>query len=87
MGLDTVELILAVEREFQIEIANEVASQIATVGDLHECVLRELARQRAITADRTQTFEKVRGIICDQLGIDPRHVRPEAHIVFDLGAD
>lgn len=32
-SLDTVELIMAFEEEFEIEISDEVADQIVTVGD------------------------------------------------------
>ena len=32
-------------------------------------------------------FEKVREIICEQLGVDPQKVTPTTHIVDDLGAD
>ena len=31
--------------------------------------------------------EKVRGIIVEQLGVDEKEVKPEAHFVDDLGAD
>lgn len=33
------------------------------------------------------TFEKVKDIIVDQLGVDPDDVRPESTFVDDLGAD
>jgi len=32
-------------------------------------------------------FEKVRGIIVEQLGVDEAEVVPEAHFIDDLGAD
>ena len=39
MGLDGVELILAVEETFQIHIADEEAGEVFTIGDLHELVI------------------------------------------------
>jgi acyl carrier protein len=42
MGLDGVELILAVEDAFQIHIANEEAGRVSTVGDLRDPLPRNL---------------------------------------------
>ena len=33
------------------------------------------------------TFEKVKGIVVDQLDVDPDKVKPEASFANDLGAD
>jgi acyl carrier protein len=35
MGLDTVELVLAVEKRFSIAIPNSVAARLATAGQMH----------------------------------------------------
>jgi acyl carrier protein len=37
-SLDTVELIMEFEREFDIQIAEEVAEKINTVGEAIECI-------------------------------------------------
>jgi acyl carrier protein len=87
MGLDTVEMVMSVEETFGIRIPNEVAATIVTVGQLHEHVVAELNRCNAVEADRERVFEQLRDIICEQLGVDPALVRPEARIVEDLGAD
>ena len=39
MGLDTVELVFAVEDYFEITVSNAVAPTIFTVGDLHKYVV------------------------------------------------
>ena len=44
MGLDTVELVLAVEKEFGIDIPDSDAGRILTVGELHTFVISELGR-------------------------------------------
>lgn len=36
---------------------------------------------------KEQIFEKVKGIIVDQLGVDEDEVKPEASFLNDLGAD
>jgi acyl carrier protein len=42
MGLDTVELVMKVEKAFNIRIPNQEAEKISTVGDLHEAVWRQV---------------------------------------------
>ena len=43
MGLDAVELIMGVEEAFDIEIPDEEAPTIRTVGQMYALVLRKLA--------------------------------------------
>jgi acyl carrier protein len=87
MGLDTVELVMSIEEDFDIRIPNEVAATLVTVGQLHEYIVAELDRRNAVETDRAQVFGQLRDIICEQLGVDPALVRPEARIVEDFGAD
>ena len=45
MGLDTVELVMAVEEHFEIEIPDEIAATLETVGQLHnDCGSRAAVR-------------------------------------------
>jgi acyl carrier protein len=56
MGLDTVELVMAVEEYFDIEIPDEVASTLDTVGLLHRFVVAELQRKRLLPVDQAAVF-------------------------------
>ena len=47
MGLDSVELIMTVEEAFGIEISDEEAQTICTVGDFHACVMSKLGKIEA----------------------------------------
>jgi acyl carrier protein len=86
MGLDTVELVIRVEKQFDIGIPDADAARIATVGDLHAYVVGVLRRQGRIeSADSVDA--QLRDIICDQLGVEPEDVVPSARFVDDLGAD
>lgn len=87
MGLDTVELILAVEEEFKIKVPNEVAAQLFTVGDLHEFVVAEIVRCRQVQVDRDAIYDVLRDLICSQLGVTSDAVVPIAHFVRDLRVD
>lgn len=46
MGLESVELVLAVEREFEIAIPDAVIEKLITVGDFYDAVYAEINRQR-----------------------------------------
>ncbi|HKO89408.1 MAG TPA: hypothetical protein VJU83_12945 [Burkholderiales bacterium] len=87
MGLDTVELVLAVEDIFQIDIPNTAAEQLDTVGKLHAFVVAELQRLDRPNVHPAIVFDELRTIICYQLGVKPEEVVPDARFVQDLGAD
>ena len=86
MGLDTVELVIRVEKEFDIEIPNADAARLVTVGDLHGYVVGTLRLQGRIES-RDTVYEQLRDIICEQLGVKAEVAIPSAHFVDDLGAD
>jgi acyl carrier protein len=86
MGMDTVELVMAVESHFEIEIPNMVAEKLVAVGMLHAFVVAELERQGR-PLDSSVVFEQLRDLICEQFAIDPKEVLPEARFIDDLRLD
>jgi acyl carrier protein len=86
MGLDSVELVMNAEEHFGIEVPDDVAETLFTVGDLHGFIVAELNR-----IGRPQNpeivFVQLRQLICDQFGVTPERVVAEAGIVKDLGID
>ena len=87
MGLDTVELVMAVEEHFGIEIPNDVASELTTVGRLLDFVVSELQRLRHQPVDTGAIFTELRDLICEQAGVTPEQVVLEASFVDDLRMD
>lgn len=87
MGLDTVELIFAIEKRFSIAIPNEVAGRLATVGQMHQFVLEQLQLAGRLQASSSEVYEMLTDVICRQLGVKREDVIPGAHFVYDLGAD
>jgi acyl carrier protein len=87
LGLDTVELIMAVEEDFGFEIPDAAAEKMLTVGDLHAFLVTELRRRGRSDVDDKRVFERLREIICTQLGVKEELVVPQAQFVKDLGAD
>jgi acyl carrier protein len=86
MGLDTVELVLAVEQVFSIKISDETAGNITTVGELHEYVVAELNRLGRPNVNRDVAYDLLHNVICFQFGVKPEKVVPDARFVQDLGA-
>jgi len=84
MGLETVELVMAIEDEFQIDIPNEDALHLITVGDIYLYLIAKLNVQ---PDDQPQIWEKLKLILIKQLGVKPEQVTKEAAIVQDLSVD
>jgi hypothetical protein len=70
MGLDTVELVMRVEKEFDIEIPDADAARLVSVGDLHAYVVDALRRQGRIESN-DMVYAQLRDIICDQSASSP----------------
>ena len=86
MGLDTVELVIAIEEEFNLQISDADAEKLGLLGDLHDYVVRAL-QQRGEIPDETEVWGRLKEIVVAQLGVRPERVTKSAHIVNDLGAD
>ncbi len=87
MGLDTVELLFAVEEHFDIHVPNEVAAKRDTVGLLHEFICAELDRlgRHSLTAE--QVLRQLIGLVADHSGVDAAHISAESQFVADLRMD
>ncbi len=76
MGLDYVELILAVEDSFQIHIADEEANTLSTIGDLHKLVIAKLQGQNTNVCLTSAAFYRTRRGIVETLALDRRKIKP-----------
>ena len=85
MGLDAVELVMAVEEEFSIEISNSEAEKMKCVGDMLDFVLRTL-RERGEPVDEAEVLTRLRAIIVEQLSVRHEEVTLTARFVQDLRA-
>jgi acyl carrier protein len=87
VGLDTVELVMAIEEGFGLEIPDEKAVAIFTVGDMHAFLVSELSRLGRSDLNEAGVYAKMRDIICLQTGVEPDEVVPNARFVQDLRLD
>ena len=84
MDLETIELIMAVEEEFIIEIPDDRAERIASIGELSKVVMAELQRyDRRREADAV--LDRVSEIAANFAHVDRGSVGPDTTLVGDLG--
>jgi Phosphopantetheine attachment site len=88
MGLDTVEMIMAIEHAFQVRLPEEELGRIRTVGDLYDCLLRQLPDEQVPAQSDAYTgvmWERYIDVIEREIGADRSRLRPTATFVYDLG--
>ena len=86
MGLDIVELVVAIEVEFKISIPNAVAAKLAYVGDYQAYVVQALG-DRGEVVDPAGVWLRIKRVVIEQCAVDPDLVVPGAHLIYDLGLD
>ena len=85
MGLDTVELVMAVEEDFALQISDADAAKMERVGDMHTFIVKTL-RERGESVDDAQIWTRLNEIVVEQLGVRPDEVTPTASFIKDLRA-
>lgn len=84
MGLDSVELIMEIEDEFQVSIPDAEAENLAVLGDLREHIVRAL-RDRDPPVTEAEVWQRLHSLLVESFGVNPTKIVPTAHIVADLG--
>lgn len=82
MGMDTVYLIMEVEKHFGIAIPDNKASQIVTVQDLVNCVAKLTNQCSNERIERDVLF-----IVSEVTGIETGKIKLQDRIVDNLGID
>jgi acyl carrier protein len=83
MGLEGVEIVMAVEERFDIVIADAEAELLVTPRDIIDCVMRKLGAPPGQWS-REQVAIQVRKIVTEHLGCESQY-REDAEFVKDLG--
>jgi acyl carrier protein len=87
MGLDSVELILAFEEEFGVDIPNEDAEQMVTVGDVYEWLKIRLASADPIACLTQRIFYKLRRALVENYSLQRRSITPDTRLTDLLTLD
>jgi acyl carrier protein len=85
MGLDGVELLMAVEEEFKIAISYEEAAQCVTVGKLVDLVHSRLQQTREAPCASQHGFYVIRDQLVKVLGAAREQIKPETNLKDLLG--
>lgn len=75
MGLDSVEILMKVEKTFAISIPDEEAQKIRTVGDFHQAVWKYIEAKDSNKCVSQILFYKLRNALADQFGLSPEKIR------------
>jgi acyl carrier protein len=84
MDLETVELIMAVEEEFIIEIPDDRAERIASIGELRNAVMTELQRFNR-RREPDAVLDRISEIAAHFAHVDRAGVGADTTLVEDLG--
>ena len=90
MGMETVELAMAVEDEFGIAVPDELMQRVVTVGEFYDAIL-PLVREtgppelRARTDLEEYLWSRVKTLAAEPYGIRPEEVTRATRFVEDLG--
>ena len=87
MGLDTVEFLFYVEKEFGIKISDDEAGEIYTMGQFSWLCHTKLQLQPNNTIDEEQVFIKLKKILHQHFLNADAEIKREDLIVKDLGLD
>ena len=86
MGLDTVELLMEIEDEFDISIPDQVVSNSLTVGDTHRVIVDMLVAKGAMRSPALEAdaWQRLVEIVTEQMRMKPEVVRPESRWIPDI---
>lgn len=80
MGLDSIEIVMGVEKTFEISIANREAEQIRTVRDFYEVVWAKIQHKSAADCVSQALFYRLRRLFQEQLSVRSFGIKPETQL-------
>jgi acyl carrier protein len=80
MGLDTVELLITVEKHFDISISNNEAEKISTVQDFADYVYNKVSLNTSERCKSQLLFYKIKNHFIGHLDVSKDHFLPDAKI-------
>ncbi|HEY9677825.1 MAG TPA: acyl carrier protein [Drouetiella sp.] len=80
MGLDSVELIMAVEEEFGVDIPNETAAEMTTVGSIYDWLKDKLKDSNPAVCLSQTIFYQLRTALQKNYGLSRNRLLPDTRL-------
>ena len=84
MGLDIVELVMALEEEFEVQISDRDAEKLVLVGQVSDYIAQK-PREPGESHGEDEIWNRVKRVVIEQLGVKPEQVTRQTNFVYDLG--
>ena len=86
MGLDTVEIVLWAEKEFDLQLPDEEVSQIYTIGEFSDYLHRKLRTKHGFKpcASNEHIFNKIKAILIKDYAVSEYKIIKDAKFIDDL---
>ena len=87
MGLDTVEIVMWAEEEFDIEISDEEASNIFTVGEFASFITMKAFSSTATSISEDEVYNKLCDLLVNGYAVERDTIKSSSRFIQDLGLD
>ncbi len=81
MGLDGVELAIAIEEEFGVAIPDAIGENMRTAGDVYNWVLAQVENTPPSVCLSQALFYKLRNALVANYSLDRKNVHPESRLI------
>jgi acyl carrier protein len=87
MGLDGVEILMEVENDFGIRIADAEAEKVLLVSELRDLVVARLLAEPVMLPERLKrlVFLHLQTVLSEQMGVRKSKIKAETRFVEDFG--
>lgn len=80
MGLDSVELLMAIEEEFGVDIPESDAEKMVTVGEVYEWLKDRIASSSPVACLTQRVFYKLRRALVENYGLENKPITPDTRL-------
>jgi hypothetical protein len=87
MGLDTVEILVHIEEEYDITIPDEDAYLLGEVGDLALYIVNSCEQNNGVLIELEPVVNYLKQMLHREFGVPLEKIHLKSHVVKDLGLD